>query len=223
MKYRHEMKQVITGTDALVLRRRLGIVMQRDEHSRAGSYLISSLYFDNINDKALMEKINGINRREKFRLRCYNDDPSLVFLEKKSKINGLCAKQRCVVDSAQVQRIIADGARWSPEDGSGLLNELHLKMTTQGLRAKTIVDYKREAFVYPAGNVRVTLDSEVRTSMHPQEFLDPDRLMLPTRESGIILEIKWDEFLPDVIRGIVQPGDTRTESFSKYAVCRVYG
>ncbi len=223
MKYRHEMKQVITGTDALVLRRRLGIVMQRDEHSRAGSYLISSLYFDNINDKALMEKINGINRREKFRLRCYNDDPSLVFLEKKSKINGLCAKQRCVVDSAQVQRIIADGARWSPEDGSGLLNELHLKMTTQGLRAKTIVDYKREAFVYPAGNVRVTLDSEVRTSMHPQEFLDPDRLMLPTRESGIILEIKWDEFLPDVIRGIVQPGDTRTESFSKYAACRVYG
>ncbi len=223
MKYRHELKQVITGTDALVLRRRLGIVMQRDEHSRAGSYLISSLYFDNINDKALMEKINGINRREKFRLRCYNDDPSLVFLEKKSKINGLCAKQRCVVDSAQVQRIIADGARWSPEDGSGLLNELHLKMTTQGLRAKTIVDYKREAFVYPAGNVRVTLDSEVRTSMHPQEFLDPDRLMLPTRESGIILEIKWDEFLPDVIRGIVQPGDTRTESFSKYAACRVYG
>lgn len=223
MKYRHELKQVITGTDALVLRRRLGIVMQRDEHSRTGSYLISSLYFDNINDKALMEKINGINRREKFRLRCYNDDPSLVFLEKKSKINGLCAKQRCVVDSAQVQRIIADGARWSPEDGSGLLNELHLKMTTQGLRAKTIVDYKREAFVYPAGNVRVTLDSEVRTSMHPQEFLDPDRLMLPTRESGIILEIKWDEFLPDVIRGIVQPGDTRTESFSKYAACRVYG
>lgn len=223
MKYRHELKQVITGTDALVLRRRLGIVMQRDEHSRAGSYLISSLYFDNINDKALMEKINGINRREKFRLRCYNDDLSLVFLEKKSKINGLCAKQRCVVDSAQVQRIIADGARWSPEDGSGLLNELHLKMTTQGLRAKTIVDYKREAFVYPAGNVRVTLDSEVRTSMHPQEFLDPDRLMLPTRESGIILEIKWDEFLPDVIRGIVQPGDTRTESFSKYAACRVYG
>lgn len=223
MKYRHELKQVITGTDALVLRRRLGIVMQRDEHSRAGSYLISSLYFDNINDKALMEKINGINRREKFRLRCYNDDPSLVFLEKKSKINGLCAKQRCVVDSAQVQRIIADGARWSPEDGSGLLNELHLKMTTQGLRTKTIVDYKREAFVYPAGNVRVTLDSEVRTSMHPQEFLDPDRLMLPTRESGIILEIKWDEFLPDVIRGIVQPGDTRTESFSKYAACRVYG
>lgn len=223
MKYRHELKQVITGTDALVLRRRLGIVMQRDEHSRTGSYLISSLYFDNINDKALMEKINGINRREKFRLRYYNDDPSLVFLEKKSKINGLCAKQRCVVDSAQVQRIIADGARWSPEDGSGLLNELHLKMTTQGLRAKTIVDYKREAFVYPAGNVRVTLDSEVRTSMHPQEFLDPDRLMLPTRESGIILEIKWDEFLPDVIRGIVQPGDTRTESFSKYAACRVYG
>lgn len=223
MKYRHELKQVITGADALVLRRRLGIVMQRDEHSRTGSYLISSLYFDNINDKALMEKINGVNRREKFRLRCYNDDPSLVFLEKKSKINGLCAKQRCVVDSAQVQSIIADGARWSPEEGSGLLNELHLKMTTQGLRAKTIVDYKREAFVYPAGNVRVTLDSEVRTSMHPQEFLDPDRLMLPTRESGIILEVKWDEFLPDVIRGIVQPGDARTESFSKYAACRVYG
>ncbi len=223
MKFRHEMKQVITNADALVLRRRLGIVMQRDEHSRTGSYLISSLYFDNINDKALMEKINGINRREKFRLRCYNDDPSLVFLEKKSKINGLCAKQRCVVDSGEVRSIIKDGALWRPEEGGELLNELHMKMTTQGLRPKTIVDYKREAFVYPAGNVRVTLDSSMRASMHPQDFMDPDRLMLPTRESGIILEVKWDEFLPDVIRGIVQPGDVRTESFSKYAACRVYG
>ncbi len=223
MKFRHEMKQVITSADALVLRRRLGIVMQRDEHSRTGSYLISSLYFDNINDKALMEKINGINRREKFRLRCYNDDPSLVFLEKKSKINGLCAKQRCVVDSGEVRSIITSGAMWSPKESSELLNELHMKMTTQGLRPKTIVDYKREAFIYPAGNVRVTLDSRIRTSMHPQDFMDPDRLMLPTRESGIILEVKWDEFLPDVIRGIVQPGDARTESFSKYAACRVYG
>lgn len=223
MKFRHEMKQVITSADALVLRRRLGIVMQRDEHSRTGSYLISSLYFDNINDKALMEKINGINRREKFRLRCYNDDPSLVFLEKKSKINGLCAKQRCIVDSGEVRSIITSGAMWSPNESSELLNELHMKMTTQGLRPKTIVDYKREAFIYPAGNVRVTLDSRIRTSMHPQDFMDPDRLMLPTRESGIILEVKWDEFLPDVIRGIVQPGDARTESFSKYAACRVYG
>lgn len=223
MKFRHEMKQVITSADALVLRRRLGIVMQRDEHSRTGSYLISSLYFDNINDKALMEKINGINRREKFRLRCYNDDPSLVFLEKKSKINGLCAKQRCVVDSGEVRSIITSGAMWSPNESSELLNELHMKMTTQGLRPKTIVDYKREAFIYPAGNVRVTLDSRIRTSMHPQDFMDPDRLMLPTRERGIILEVKWDEFLPDVIRGIVQPGDARTESFSKYAACRVYG
>lgn len=223
MKYRHELKQVITNADALLLRRRLGIVMQRDEHSRTGSYLVSSLYFDNINDKALMEKINGISRREKFRLRCYNDDPSLVLLEKKSKLNGLCAKQRCAISADCAREIIAGGAQWQPAEREGLLSELGMKMTTQGLRAKTIVDYRREAFVYYPGNVRVTLDSRIRTSMRPQEFLDPNRLMLPTRQDGVILEVKWDEFLPDVIRGIVQPGNARTESFSKYAACRVYG
>lgn len=223
MKYRHELKQIISPAEAAMLRRRLDAVMQRDEHSALGSYTISSLYFDNMCDKALREKLNGNARREKFRLRYYNGDTEHIWLEKKSKINSLCLKERSVISRAEAREIILSGAQWHPEKPDELSTELSAKMAVHGLRAKTVVEYEREAFVYPAGNVRVTLDGGLRMSRRPDEFLQSDRLMIPSRQQGIVLEVKWDEFLPDVIRGVVQPGSARTESFSKYAACRVYG
>lgn len=223
MKYRHELKQIISPAEAVMLRRRLDAVMQRDGHSVNGSYTISSLYFDNMCDKALKEKLSGVSCREKFRLRCYNGDTEHIWLEKKSKINALCLKQRCEISRSTAQEIIGSGAMWHPDEPDGLLAELAAKMAVFGLRAKTVVDYEREAFVYPAGNVRVTLDGGIRMSLRPDDFLNNDRLVIPARQEGIILEVKWDEFLPDVIRGVVQPGSARTESFSKYAACRVYG
>ena len=84
MKFRHELKQEITYADMLVLRQRLKTVMQKDSHATDGRYEIRSLYFDNLNDKALREKIDGVNVREKFRIRYYNGDTSLINLEKKS-------------------------------------------------------------------------------------------------------------------------------------------
>ena len=103
-----------------------------------------------------------------------------------------------------------------------LINELAFKMNTQLLKPKTIVDYTREAFVYPAGNVRVTLDYDIRTGMDSTELLDPNCV---TVSSGgdIILEVKWDEYLPSAIEQAVQLGSRQTSSFSKYAACRIYG
>ena len=98
MKYRHEWKHEISYGDMLVLRQRLSAVMKRDVHAIDGKYLIRSLYFDNVSDKALREKVDGVNILEKFRIRYYNNDSSLIHLEKKSKVNGLCLK-----DSAYAQ------------------------------------------------------------------------------------------------------------------------
>lgn len=223
MKYRHELKQIISPADAKMMSARLGAVMRHDKHCKNGSYLISSLYFDNLDDRALREKLNGVDRREKFRLRVYDGSFDTVWLEKKSKINGLCSKQRCIVSESEARRILTLGAAYKPSEDSPLLRELGIKAATQGLRPKTIVDYRREAFTFPAGNVRVTLDSDIRTGLHGTDFFDPDRIMIPARETGTVLEVKWDEFLPDFIRGLVQPGCARTESFSKYAASRVYG
>ena len=100
--------------------------------------------------------------------------------------------------------------------------ELYSKMQTQQLRPRTIVDYTREAFIYKAGNVRITVDSNIRMSDHVTDFLNPDCVTIPAA-AGIILEVKFDEFLPDIIRDAVQLGDRRETEFSKYVVSRLVG
>lgn len=223
MQLRHEFKHEISYVDMLSLRSRLSAVMQQDSHAINGRYKIRSLYFDNLNDKALLEKINGVNTREKFRVRYYNDDLSLIILEKKSKINGLCNKEQAIITLEEAQFIAKGDAANLSQSEKPLVKELYYKMQTQGLRAKTIVDYIREPFVYAPGNVRVTLDYNIQTGLTGTDFLNLDCIMIPVGNAPIILEVKWDEFLPAVIRDIVQIPGTHTSAFSKYAFCRIYG
>lgn len=206
----------------LTLRQRLSAVAKRDEHTIDGKYIIRSLYFDNASDKALREKIDGVNRREKFRLRIYNNDTSAIHFEKKSKINGLCLKDRVVLTKEQAQSIVDGELEWMMDSDIPLVQELYSKMKSQGLKPKTIVDYTREPFVFAPGNVRITLDYDIKTGLNCTDFLNPNCVTVPTDES-IILEVKWDEYLPDIIRDIVQLPNCRVGAFSKYAVCRIYG
>ena len=223
MDFRHEWKHEINYSDMVVLRQRLKAVMKTDENAVDGKYFIRSLYFDNISDKALREKIDGVNCREKFRIRYYNGDTSLIHLEKKSKINGLGNKQSANLSAEEAQRIVDGDLNWMADCDRPLVQELYSKMKSQGLRPKTIVDYTREPFVFSAGNVRVTLDYDIRTGLYCTDFLNPDCITIPAGNAPIILEVKWDEFLPSVIRDIVQLESRRTAAFSKYAVCRIYG
>lgn len=223
IKYRHELKQEISYLDVLVLKQRLLAVMQRDLHAVDGKYEIRSLYFDNAKDKALREKIDGVNVREKLRIRYYNGDSSFIKLEKKSKVNGLCQKESTRLTKEQTQAIIDGNVGWMKDSSESLIRELYIKMITQGLRPKTIVDYTREPFVFAPGNVRVTLDYNIRTGMLGTDFLNMSCTTIPAGEDVIILEVKWDEFLPDIIRDIVQLKNGRAGAFSKYAACRIYG
>lgn len=223
MDFRHEWKHEINYSDMLILRQRLRAVMKSDKNAVHGKYFIRSLYFDNISDKALREKIDGVNCREKFRIRYYNNDTSLIHLEKKSKINGLGNKQSASVTAEEAQKIVDGDFDWMINSDRPLVQELYSKMISQGLRPKTIVDYTREPFVFSAGNVRVTLDYDIRTGLYCTDFLNPDCITIPAGNAPIILEVKWDEFLPSVIRDIVQLESRRTAAFSKYAVCRIYG
>ncbi len=223
MDFRHEWKHEINYADMVVLRQRLRAVMKPDENAVDGKYFIRSLYFDNISDKALREKIDGINCREKFRIRYYNGDTSLIHLEKKSKINGLGNKQSASLSEKEAQAIVDGDFDWMINSDRPLVQELYSKMKSQGLRPKTIVDYTREPFIFSAGNVRVTLDYDIRTGLFCTDFLNTDCITIPAGNAPIILEVKWDEFLPSLIRDIVQLESRRTSAFSKYAVCRIYG
>ncbi|TGY98359.1 polyphosphate polymerase domain-containing protein [Petralouisia muris] len=223
MKYRHEWKHEIGYGDLLVLRQRLSAITKRDVHTIDGKYEIRSLYFDTLTDKALREKTDGVNIREKFRIRYYNRDLSFIRLEKKSKINGLCRKETASLTAEQTQTILNGDYSRMAQNKVPLITEFYGKIISQGLRPKTIVDYTREPYIFAPGNVRVTLDYNIRTGIQNTDFLNPDSVTVFAGNAPIILEVKWDEYLPDIIRDAVQLENCRTSAFSKYAVCRVYG
>lgn len=222
MDFRHEHKHEISFSDMLTIRARMRAVAQLDPHARDGCYKIRSLYFDTPTDRALREKLDGVNCREKFRIRYYNDDTSLIHLEKKSKQNGLCNKQSAEITADEAGRIAAGDIDFMYSHSHPLVRELYAKMRTQGLRARTIVDYTREPFIYAPGNVRVTLDYDIRTGLSSVDLLDTELPTVPVKGSPIILEVKWDEFLPSVIRDAVGLENRRVGAFSKYAACREY-
>ena len=220
--YRHEWKHQLNYSDLLAIRQRLRAVMTPDPHAENGEYFIRSLYFDNVYDKALREKIDGVNMREKFRIRYYNHDPSIIHLEKKSKVSGLGTKYSASLTAQQAQRIVDHDIEWMKDSDESLIKELYLKMQYQGLRPQVIVDYRREPYIYGPGNVRVTFDYDIRTGLHCTDFLNPECITIPAVDCGILLEVKWDAYLPDIIRDCVHQPGRRVTAFSKYAQCRMY-
>ena len=223
MKPRHEWKHEITAADRLILSARLDAVARRDSHGQNGRYEIRSLYFDDSRDTALREKIDGVSRREKFRIRYYDGDTSFICLEKKLKQNGLCGKRSVLLSVQEVQLLLDGDLSWMPDSGRPLIQELFWKMNVNGLRPRTIVDYTRDAYVYPAGNVRITLDYNIRTGLGSTDFLNSGSVTIPAGDALSILEVKWDEYLPDLMRDAVQLPGRHTSAFSKYAACRIYG
>ena len=222
LQYRHEWKHRLNPADLPLLRQKLCAVMTADPHAVDGKYLIRSLYFDTTEDTALREKLDGVSKREKFRIRYYNFDSSVIHLEKKSKYGSLGTKQSVSLTEAQVQAILDADLDWMFRNPHPLLKEFYIKMTYSGLQPKTIVDYIREPFVYTPGNVRVTLDYNIRTGLRCTDFLNSSCPTIPVQNDPILLEVKWDQYLPIVIQNIVQTNNRQAAAFSKYAACRTY-
>ena len=219
-KFRHELKFSINYGDYLVARSRLRAVASPDENGTGeGRYLVKSLYFDNADDKALREKVDGVSRREKFRLRYYNNDPTFIRMEKKLKVNGLCHKESAAVTREDCERLLRGEYEFLLKSGKAVLQELYAKLCFQQLRPRAVIVYDREAYVYRPGNVRITFDREVSAALTPSDFLEPDA-PLYSRGSGIIMEVKYDEFLPAVMADAVGVSCRRAAAFSKYAFGR---
>lgn len=219
--YRHEVKHEVSYSDMLDIRRRLSAIARRDVHAVDGKYHIRSLYFDTPEDTALKEKLLGVSKREKYRIRCYDRDTGFIRLEKKTKIGGLGTKDMAALSAEQVERILAGDTDWMLAEENELLRELYTAMRNKRIGPAVIVDYTREPFIYDPGNVRVTLDYDIRTGLKAKDMLDFTTPTIPVKDAPIILEVKWDSFLPEVIRKAVQL-PVREQAYSKYAACRMY-
>ena len=219
-RLRHEEKHQVNLREALVLSRRLEKLFPRDPHAGPeGSYQVVSLYYDDPYDTALRQKLDGVNRREKFRLRYYGEEPAFFKLEKKYKVKGLCGKGSCRLSREEGERLLRRDFAFLLEKEEPLAREFYAKLR-RGLAPKTVVRYTREAFLYAPGNVRVTLDGDIRAGA-PERFLIPQKL-LPALGGLAVVEVKYDAFLPEIVKLAVQVPNRQGTACSKYALCRRY-
>ena len=223
-KFRHEMKYVISVAEMAVIRNRISHLIAPDSHAgAAGSYSIRSLYFDDYDNRCYYENENGADPREKFRIRIYNHSAEKITLECKRKERGKTLKTSCPLTEEQTRllmkgQVLPDIASQPP-----LLQKLTAQMLLRRMRPVVIVEYDRIPYVCRDGNVRITLDTNVASSRAVECFLDekiPKRPVMPTGQH--LLEVKYDEFLPDAIyRSLQLHGLTQT-AYSKYYICRKY-
>ncbi len=227
-KYRNEYKYLISATQMEILRSRADAIMNRDAHVQsagkyAGYYNIRSVYFDDIDRTAYYDNENGVDPREKFRIRIYNHSDERIELELKQKRNKKCLKTDCPLTREQCEILLSGDCL--PEDKTypPVLQKFIMQIKTRWLHPVIIVEYDRIPYVYPIGNVRVTLDLNTRVSDQCERFFDEELLLRPVFPTGEhILEVKWDELLPDFIQQSLMLENLQWSSFSKfYYGCRL--
>lgn len=223
-KCRHEYKYVCNAVQRAVLKTRAQGILERDEHAgKDGSYRIRSLYFDDLEDTCYYENESGIGERDKYRIRIYNRDCSRITLEKKSKTRGMTLKSSSQITKEQCRQIMAGTRIPITEEMNDILKQILAEMYMKNLRPKVIVEYVRYPFTGKNGNVRITFDEGISSSNNLKGFLEQDISLRPIMECGRgILEVKWDEYLPDYIKNTMQLDSLLWSSFSKYYLCRRY-
>lgn len=218
--YRHEIKYVISSKQANILERKLALLLTKDEHGDNGVYNIKSLYFDDLNNTSYYEKLDGVLYREKFRIRIYDDSDKFIRLEKKVKNNDLCMKKQTLISRDIYSKILDDSICLSDVDDE-LLKEFIMKKKHHHLIPSVIVCYDRLAYTYHMANVRITFDRNVSSGRYTKDLFTTDEPLLSARnKKEVILEVKYDEFLPDSIRVLLNSVSTSREAISKFAACR---
>lgn len=224
-KLRHELKFYIHPREYVMLRSRVSALLPIDGHSgdREG-YGIRSLYYDGPHDHALYDKNDGIFSREKYRIRIYNGSDRVIKLERKSKFGDYVCKESASMTREQYDQLRAGDLEQFQRSGIALMKEFAHAVTSRGFRPVTIVDYKREAYTYDAGEVRITFDKMLSGSVNSSDLFDPGLVLTEALEpTRTILEIKYNDFLPDMIRVLAQPSDAIRSTISKYVLCRELG
>ena len=215
--FRYEKKYFVNDYYIEQLKKRLSPIVKLDPILNGKrNYSIRSLYFDDYCDTSFKQVVNGISKRYKYRIRFYNNNTDYIVLEKKYKINNMTKKVSCELTKDQVLDIINNRNISVSKSNSKLLNEFYLMILTRGLKPKVIIDYDRIPYVYDAGMVRITIDYNISCSYDVLNFFNPDILRIPLMEQGnSILEVKYNDFIPDFIRYCLQINLERT-SYSKY-------
>lgn len=223
-KYRHEIKYTISSTMAEVLKQRLMLIMDVDKNSfnLDNTYSIRSLYFDDLYNSAYNEKIDGVEFRKKYRIRIYNYDDSFIRLECKYKHNNMTSKDQTKITKEMYSKILDGKINELEFNDNELFNKFLIDLKTKNLKPSVIVDYKRLALTYPVSDVRITFDSYISTGMYNYDLFDTNKNNLSIiDDSKVVLEVKYNEILPESIAVILATIPSNREAFSKFAYCSI--
>ena len=219
---RHELKYFINPAELDVLRKRLRPVLKLDPHCKDGKpYIIRSLYFDDINDRAYYDKQSGVMSRDKYRIRIYGLSDKEIFLERKRKLGDLIQKSSVKITRRLCEQLISGDPRGLQTSKEPLLQDMYVQMRLNLLRPAVIVDYVREAYQHPAENVRITFDMQLRSGLHSVDLFNKNLpTVCPHDQNAEILEVKFDTYLPDHIRSLMGGLQMDRSAVSKYVLCR---
>ncbi len=219
MATRHEEKYIIDYGQYLLVRARAEAAMEIDDHARDGSYIITSLYYDDRFDTALDEKLDGVKVHTKYRIRTYDCDPSFIRLERKVK-RGIMTEKHSIRLAEEEIPLLGDPGT-DLEQFSGRRAVMLLEMRAKGLLPAITVRYKRDAFVYPGTDTRLTFDTNVEALPPDASYLfDAQCAGVPALpRNQVIMEVKYGGYLPAFVRKLASC-DSKQLSVSKYALCR---
>lgn len=222
-KYRHECKFLLNAVDAELVRNQISSICLPDTHTDfEGQYYVRSLYFDTIDDLYLNENLAGVNCRHKYRIRIYNFDKSRISLERKETELGLKHKESCLITETQCNELLHGNVLIEADDNQVVLKEMGIEHMLRFLKPKVIVDYLRIPYIYPAGNVRITFDHHVASSVEVEGFFERDIITNKVlNDNSVVFEVKYDDFLPYAIRRIINRfANCEQTAFSKYVYAR---
>ncbi|MFA9423531.1 MAG: polyphosphate polymerase domain-containing protein [Sedimentibacter sp.] len=220
---RHELKYTLSDLQCLVLKNRLSKVLKKDKNCPDEGYIITSVYFDDYNNKAYAQKVNGDAVRHKYRIRFYNNDTSFLKLERKSKVHQMTMKSSASLTEAEVKDIYDGNFQFLKEKKEDLYKDFYFQLSSGLIKPKVIVKYNRIAFVHPVGDLRITFDQNIKTSSNQVNIFEKNINYVPA--IGInenILEVKFNGVMPDHIKSLLESGQVMASSSSKYVFSRKY-
>lgn len=222
--YRRELKYMVNPGNAQIIKSRLKSVCKPDQNAdENGRYKVSSLYFDDFCNSAINDNLSGSLKRKKFRIRVYDGKDSIIRLERKLKNNSGGRKDSAILSVEQYKSILQGNYEFIKKSEDEVLKDFYNYLITRLLTPKVVVEYDREAYICANGNVRITFDSNIRSSVGNMDILNKNSISAQvTRQQDIIMEVKYTGFLPNHIKSIIQTGSSNNQAFSKYVACRSF-
>lgn len=222
-EYRHELKYYINRGSYTLLSKKLALTLEQDKYARknGGEYFIRSLYFDDMNDSAFREKLDGVDNRDKFRIRIYNMSDAAIKLECKHKENGYILKKSVMLSREEYERLMKGDYTFLLHRNEPFARRMFAEFATKPLKPRVIVDYMREAYTFPLEDVRITFDKDVRTGMRSTDLFNARIPTYPVIDGyDMVLEVKFNRYLPTYVRSLLQLDAHTRSAVSKYCLCR---